>query len=182
MFGVSVLCVCWSVALADQFACRIRSVSWVFVSEELPLVGDAFARVGAAISERDARAASKVGDSARDKDFVRPRERLDSLRDVDGDAANVVTAQLDFASVEAATHTDADGVERVANGAGAAHRSPRPIEGRQDAIAGGSDLSAAEAFEFAAGEAVVGQSAGIGSGKVQSPSRISARGRYRRTV
>jgi hypothetical protein len=135
MFGVSVLCVCWSVALAVQFACRIRCVSWVFDSEELPLVGDAFARVGAAISERDARAADKVGDSARDEDFVRPRERLDSLGDVDGDAADVVTAQLDFASVETATHTDADGVERVANGAGAAHRSPRPIEGRQDAIA-----------------------------------------------
>src|SRR5512132_493957 len=156
MFGVSVLCVFWSVALADQFACWIRSVSWVFDSEELPLVGDAFERVGAAISERDARAANKVDDGARDKDFVRPRERLDSLGDVDGDAADVVTAQLDFPSVEAATHTDADGEERIANGAGAAHRSPRPIEGRQEAIAGGSDLSAAEAFEFAAGEAVVG--------------------------
>ena len=84
------------------------------------------------------------------------RERLDALGDVDGDAADVVTAQLDFASVEAATHTDADGEDRVADGAGAAHRSSRPIEGRQEAIAGGSDLSAAEAVEFAAGEAVVG--------------------------
>src|SRR4029453_16293036 len=106
------------VALADQFACWTSSVSWVFDSEELPLVGDAFERVGAAISERDARAANKVGDGARDKDFVRTRERLDSLGDVDGDATDVVTPQLDFSSVEAATHSDADGEERVANGAG----------------------------------------------------------------
>jgi hypothetical protein len=39
LFGVSVLCVCWSVGLAEQFARWIRSVSWVFDSEELPLVG-----------------------------------------------------------------------------------------------------------------------------------------------
>src|SRR5260370_41523921 len=51
---------------------------------------------------------------------------------------------------------DADGLHGVADGTAAAHRPSRPVEGRQEPVAGRSDLSAAEAFEFGAGEAVVG--------------------------
>ena len=58
--------------------------------------------MGAAISERDARAADEVGDGAGDEDFVGLGECLDALGDVDGDAADVVTVQLDFAGVEPA--------------------------------------------------------------------------------
>ncbi len=112
--------------------------------------------MGAATSERDARARDEIGDGARNENFVGLGERLDALGDVDSDAADVVTAQLDFASVETATHTHADGMDRIAYGAGAAHGSSRPVEGRQKAVAGRFDFSAAEAFEFGAGEAVVG--------------------------
>ena len=76
--------------LADDFARRVGSQWRVFDGEELPFVGDAFERMGAAISEWDARAADQVGDGAGDEDFVGLGERLDTLGDVDGDAADVV--------------------------------------------------------------------------------------------
>src|SRR4029450_8596132 len=103
--------------------------------EEWPLVGDAFERMGAAISEWDARAADEVGDGAGDEDFVGLGEGLAALGDVDGDAADVVAVQLDLAGVEPDPHVDADGADRVADGAGAAHRSSPPGEGRQEARA-----------------------------------------------
>src|SRR6266536_6113102 len=112
--------------------------------------------MGAATSERDARARDEIGDGARNENFVGLGERLDALGDVDGDAADVVTAQLDLAGVEPATYMDADGADRVADGTGAAHRPSGAVEGRQEPVAGRGDLSAAEAFEFGAGETVVG--------------------------
>src|SRR5918994_372207 len=117
----------------------------------MPWVGHAFERMGAAISKWDAGAVNEVGDGAGGEDFVGLGERLDTLGDVDGDAADVVTAQLDLAGVEPNPHLDADGADRVADGTGAAHRSSRPIKGRQEAVAGRLDLSTAEAFEFGAG-------------------------------
>src|SRR5215217_2941916 len=105
--------------------------------------------MGAATSEGDARARDEIGDGARNENFV-------GMGDVDSDAADVVTAQLDFATVKTATHTHADGMDRIAYGAGAAHGSSRPVEGRQEPVPGGLDLSTAEAFEFGADEAVVG--------------------------
>src|SRR5262245_55641043 len=111
--------------------------------------------MGAAISERDARPADEVDDGAGHEDFVGLGECLDPLGDVDGDAADVLTGQLDFAGVEPGPHMDADGADRVADGTGTAHRSSWAVEGSQETVAGGLDFSAAEAFEFGAGEAVV---------------------------
>src|SRR5262249_6740552 len=98
----------------------------------------------------------EVGDGAGDEDFVGLGERLDPLGDVDGKATDVVTAQLDLAGVKPAAHADTDRPDTVADGAGAAHRSARPIKDSQEAVAGRLDFSAAETFEFGAGDAVVG--------------------------
>jgi hypothetical protein len=43
----------------------------------------------------------------------------------------------------------------VADGAGAAHRSSWPVKGRQEPVASRWNLSATEALEFGAGQAVV---------------------------
>jgi hypothetical protein len=142
--------------LADEFALIARFQPWVFDGEELPLVRDAFERMGAPIGEWDARTTHQVGDGAGDEDFAGLGECLDALGDVDGDAPDIVTVQLDFAGMEPNPHIDTDGAHRVADGTGAAHGSPRPVEGRQEPVAGRLDLSAAEAFKFGAGEAVVG--------------------------
>src|SRR5215216_4702864 len=142
---------CPSTELATAFVHRAgSSEGQVFDDEELPLAGDAFERMGAAISERDARTRNQVGDGARDEHLVWMRERLHPLCDVDGDAADVVTAQLDLARVEPIAHMDADRADRVADG------SPRPVEDRQEAVAGRFDLPAAEAVELGAREAFVG--------------------------
>jgi hypothetical protein len=144
------------VGLADEFAVIAGFQPWVFDGEELPWVGDAFERMGAAIGERDARAANEVGDRARDEDFVGLGVRLDPLCDVDGDAPDIVTVQLDLAGVEPNPHADADRSDRLADGAGAAHSSSRPVKDGQKAVASRPDLSSPEAFEFRTGEAVVG--------------------------
>ena len=79
-----------------------------------------------------------------------------TLGDVDGDAADVVTAQFDLARVQSHPHLDANGAHRVTDGTGTARRSSRPVKDSQEPVAGAGDFSAAEAFEFGAGEAVVG--------------------------
>ena len=57
-----------------------------------------------------------MGAAISEQDFVGLGECLDSLGDVDGDAANVVAVQLDLAGMQPATHVDADGADRVADG------------------------------------------------------------------
>ena len=75
--------------LGDEVARGVGS-QWVLDGEESPFVGDALERMGAAIDEWDARAADKVGDRARDEDFVGLGESLDALGGVDGDGAQAI--------------------------------------------------------------------------------------------
>jgi hypothetical protein len=82
--------------------------------------------MGAAVGKWDARSADELGDGPREEDFVGLGVRLDSLGDVDGDAADVVAILLDLAGVETDPHVDADAAHAVADGTGAAHRSPGP--------------------------------------------------------
>src|SRR5262245_64784580 len=74
---------------------------------------------------------------------------------MDGDAANLVTVQLDLAGVEPDAHVDADSAHGVPDGASAAHGPSGSIEGREEPVARGADLSTAEAFELGPREAVV---------------------------
>jgi hypothetical protein len=63
---------------------------------------------------------------------------------VDGDATDVVVAQLDLASVEAGPDLEVDPGQLVAESGGAADRPAGAVEGRQDAVAGGLDELTAE--------------------------------------
>ena len=65
---------------------------------ELPLVGDALQCVGAAIGEGDARARDQVLHGAGDEDLAGTGDRRDPCADVDGDAADVVVAQLNLSA------------------------------------------------------------------------------------
>ena len=72
------------------------------------------------------------------------RKRADAGTDVHGDAADVVAAEFAFAGVKAGAHLDAQRLHRVTNCHGAADRSLWAVERREEAVAGGVDLAAAE--------------------------------------
>ena len=107
-----------------QFRRSGRSRFRVFDGEELPCVGDTFKGMGAAISESHPRASDEVGDGPRDEDFVGFGVRLYALGDVDGDAADVATAQLDLTRVQP-TRTWMP-IARTASQMAQAQRTARP--------------------------------------------------------
>jgi hypothetical protein len=64
--------------------------------------------VGASISELDARPQNQRRDRAGHKRFVRTSTLSDSCRHMDSDAADVITAHLDLAGVQAGAQWEAD--------------------------------------------------------------------------
>jgi hypothetical protein len=74
---------------------------------------------------------------------------------VHGDPADVIAADLALAGVQSGPHLDAEGLHRVANCHGAADRSLRSVEHREEAVAGGADLAASKANELRADDGVV---------------------------
>jgi hypothetical protein len=140
--------------LGDEVACRLGPRLWAFDGEELPRVGDAFERMGAAIGECDARATDEVGHGAGDENFVGLGECLDPLGDVDGDATDVVTTQFDLTGVETNPHLNTDRADSVADSRGAAYGSSRPVKGRQEPVASRTTTEAATAIEEAVHDGV----------------------------
>ncbi len=72
-----------------------------------------------------------------------------------GDPADVVAADLALAGVQSGADLDAEGVHCVANCHGAADRSLRAVERREEAVARGVHLTAAEAVSCDADDGVV---------------------------
>ena len=75
--------------------------------------------------------------------------------DVHGDPADVVAADLALAGVQPGAHLDAERLHRVANRHGAADRSLRTVEHREEAITRRVHLAAPEAVELCADDGVV---------------------------
>src|SRR5262245_20842291 len=109
----------------------------------MPRVGHAFERVRAAFLERQSGAGHEVADRLRDQHLARARKTGDARADVHGDSGNVVPYELAFAGVQAAAHLKAERAYRIADRAGTANRARRPVEGGEEAVARGVDLTPA---------------------------------------
>src|SRR5262249_35983850 len=105
--------------------------------------------------EREARALEQLAGRARDEDVAGAGERRDARRRVHGDAADLSAGELDLAGVEADPDADAELGDRGVHFRCRAHRPRRAVEEREEAVAGGVDLAAAEAPDHAADPVVV---------------------------
>ena len=132
-----------------------RPLGTVFQGEESPRLGHAVQRAFAAMVEAQARSHHQVLDRARHEDLARAGGRGDPRADVDGDPAYLGSGQLALAGVQAGPCLHADRADRGADRLAAADRPGRAVEHREEAIAGGVDLAAAEALELAAHERMV---------------------------
>jgi hypothetical protein len=74
---------------------------------------------------------------------------------VHGDPRDLSVDELAFAGVEACTHVEAQFFDGFGDRAGAANRPRRSVEGSEEAVAGGIDLFATGAREFASDQGVV---------------------------
>src|SRR6266567_1167782 len=98
-----------------------------------------------AILKTQAGTRDEVAHGARDERFPRIGLRRDACRDVNGNSHDIVPLQLDFASMEAATHRYAERPHRLRNCDGTTHRPCWAVERREKAVAEALDLLAAEA-------------------------------------
>jgi IS30 family transposase len=146
-------------AIATLVECKTRFVMRQFCARrtarllrdlvEAPRAGDAPELVLAPIVEDQTGSHDEVGHRARRPDRARLREGGNPRRDVDGDAADIVAAELDLARVHAAAHIDSELPRGVADCACAFDRPGGTVEGGEEAVAGGFDLAAAETRELA---------------------------------
>ena len=122
---------------------------------QLPVVRDAFELMAAAIVKRELGACDEVDDSAADQNlagfgvFRNPRADMHSCTD------EVVAARLDLPCVDTGADLQADGAERISNGACGANRSGGAVEGSEEAIAEAVDNAAIETGDLGADQVVV---------------------------
>jgi hypothetical protein len=116
---------------------------------------DALEHVGAAVLELDPGPGDEVLDGLRHEHLAFARLGRDARARVHGDPADGIACELDLAGVEPGTHAEPGGGDVLRDGARAADRPRRPVERREEAVAGGVDLAAAKACEVAAHDLVV---------------------------
>ena len=107
--------------------------------EKRPVIRDAAQPVLAAGREGDAGSGNEVLDGARYQDLGRSREGSDLGCDLDGEAGDVVAAQLDLAGMDTRPGRDAQLRRAVADGGSAADGPSGTIEGGQDPGTGAAD-------------------------------------------
>src|SRR5215218_3613679 len=107
--------------------------------EQLPGVAQALEGVGAAVLQGDAGAGDQVPDGPRDQHLAGAGGGHDAGPDVDGDAADVVAAQVELADVDPGPDVQPDLAQLPAEGQGAADGPAGPVEDGQDAVAGALD-------------------------------------------
>ena len=84
-----------------------------------------------------------------------PASALTRAPDVHGDPADVVAAEFAFSGVQPGAHLDAERLYRVANRHGAADRSLRTVEHRQEPVARGVHLAAPKTSQLRPHDGVV---------------------------
>src|SRR6478672_6852676 len=117
--------------------------------EQPPLARHTLEGVLAASGKAEARPGDQVDDDARDENLARPGRCCHTRGDVDGDAADVVVAQLDLTRVHTRPHLEAQAPQRVADGRGASDRAGGSVEPGEETVARRVDLTAVEGFELA---------------------------------
>src|SRR4051794_41718957 len=116
--------------------------------EQVPLAVDAFQRPRAAVLEVDARAGGEVADDARDQHLTWSGLRGDPRADVHADALDLVADDLHLAGVDAGAQLEPKVGHRRLRPLSARDRPRRPVERREQAVAGAPDLPAAVAREL----------------------------------
>src|SRR2546427_6541160 len=98
--------------------------------------------------ERDSRARDEVAHRARHEDLAAGGVVSHTSADVYGEAADVVATHLTLARVQPGAHIEAERPAGLTDGVGAADGARGTVEGRQQAVAGGLGLAAAEAVDL----------------------------------
>ncbi len=114
----------------------------------MPFPRDTLQRVGATILEIESRPGHQILHGARDKHLAGFSKGSDTGADVHGDPAELRAHQLALASVEASPHSQAEALDAGTHGGGGAHGAGGSIEGCDETVATGVDLSASELREF----------------------------------
>jgi hypothetical protein len=110
----------------------------------------------ASIVELDAGSGDEVMHRAGHKDLVRLGQARDSLADVNGDAADIVSDELDLTGMEASSNLDAEIANGVRNGSGSADGTSRTVEDGKKAVARRLDLPASVTEQLGAHHLVMG--------------------------
>ena len=124
-------------------------------SEQPPLPRDALQLVHPVIGKDDPGAGDEVLHRARHDHLARAGQRRHARAGVDGDARDLAVHALAFAGVQPGAHLDAELAHRLDDRARAGDRPRGAVEAREEAVARGVDLDAAEAREPLTDEGVV---------------------------
>ena len=122
---------------------------------ELPLAGDALELVGAAVLEDDAGTDDRVLNGLRRQYLVWPREGADSGSDVNGDAAELRSENLELTRVGACAHAEPDAAHRRTDRLCGSNRPGGAIEGGQESVARPIDLPPSEVLKLGSNDLVV---------------------------
>src|SRR6201985_2573500 len=125
-----------------------RLIASTLDREQPPLAGHTLEGVLAASGTAEARPGDQVNDDARDEHLARPGRCCHTCGDVDGDAADVVVAQLDLARVYARPHLETQAPQDVADRHGTPDGAGGSVEPGEEAVACGVDLTAVEALKL----------------------------------
>ena len=109
----------------------------------------------AALVELKARAGDEILHRLRDEHFSPARQSRDARADRDGDAGDLALVQLALARVDARANLEPELAHAVHDRVRAANRPRGPVERREETVAGGVLLVAAEPGQLAPHEGVV---------------------------
>ncbi len=123
--------------------------------EQAPLARHALQLGDSTVAELDPRARNQVLDGARDEHLARPRLGGYACPDVHRDAADLAIDPLALARVQSGANLDTQLAHSLSDRVRAPNRTRRAVERREEAVARGIQLGAAEAHELAADEPMV---------------------------
>ena len=121
----------------------------------MPLSGHSLELVGASIRELQARSHDEILHGARDEDLAAARGARDPGAEMHRQSFELRADDLDLTGVKALAHGELERAQGAAYRDRAAHRTRRPVERREKAIARVVDLSPAETGELRTDESVV---------------------------
>src|SRR6516162_4375846 len=133
-----------------MFATRASRPAWA-LTPRLCRAGTAPAaseRVAAAILEDEAGAGDEIAHRARYDDLAAVCRLGDTGGNVHGDTGDVIAAQFDLASMQAAAQLDAEWPHPLPDRRGAEHGAGGPVESRQQPVAQALHSAAAKARDL----------------------------------
>ena len=102
----------------------------------------------APIFERDLGACNEILDGARSEHLARRSDRGDARPDDDGEASRLTVDDLALAGVQARPDVESEFGNCCNDRGGAAHRTRRPVEAREEAVTSRVDLASTKADEL----------------------------------